>query len=67
MGKFLTKTFSGYRRDWDEISGGFEGFKLTVLDARTNERWDLTDNLNYWMSRPIYQIFQGIEQTANNF
>jgi hypothetical protein len=61
MGKFLTRTFSGYRRDWDAVPGGQESFKLTVLDARIGERYDLTDDLSYWMNRPIEEIFQSIK------
>ncbi len=61
MGRFLTRTFSGYQSDWDVISGGAQGFKLTVFDARTGERWDLMDDLSYWMNRPIKDIFQSIE------
>jgi len=62
MGRFLTRTFSGYRSDWDVIPGGEQGFELTVFDARTGERWDLTDDLSYWMNRPIKDIFQSIER-----
>jgi len=49
MGKFLTKTFSGYHRNWGAIPGGLKKFKLTVLYMDTGERVDLSDDLLFWM------------------
>lgn len=62
MGKFLERRWSGYSRNWEEISGGMEAFELTLLDARTGKRYDLgSDDLTYWMASPISKIFVALE------
>ncbi len=61
MGKFLTKTFSGYHRNWGAIPGGLKKFKLTVLYMDTGERVDLSNDALYWVRRPIWE-FKEIEQ-----
>jgi hypothetical protein len=50
MGKIIERTFSGYRLNLPK------GLRLFAVDVVTNQRYDLSDDLHYWMRQPIWVI-----------
>lgn len=50
MGKIIERTFSGYRLNLPK------GLRLVAVDVAANQRYELSEDLHYWMRQPILAI-----------